>query len=285
LTVPAGFSLRVQGGTAPPLLFDTDSNSLSRSYDEFRVQRAVYTLLADVLTLQGESASTRIAELDRLNAAPRRLQLRERPAGELQEIPSGFEQAVPGMMVMFTMIVLFTSGAATLFQERQAGMLRRLAAAPLNPLQIVLGKLCGRLALALIQVLFAMLAGTLLFGVDCGPDLPMVLAVLFAWALLCAAFATLLGSVARSESQVISLGLSAAIIMGALGGCMWPVEISPDWMQLLQKGLPAGWAMDALHQLVNFQNGAAAGAWQLALLLVAAAVLTLLAVRRFRYTD
>ena len=46
--------------------------------------------------------------------------------------PIGFSQAVPGTMVMFTMLVLLTSGAVTLVVERDQGLLRRLASAPIS---------------------------------------------------------------------------------------------------------------------------------------------------------
>jgi hypothetical protein len=39
--------------------------------------------------------------------------------------------------------------------------------------------------------------------------------------------------------------------VAALGG-WWPSEITPDWMQLLQKVLPSGWAMGAMHRLISF---------------------------------
>jgi ABC-type multidrug transport system permease subunit len=40
-----------------------------------------------------------------------------------------------------------------------------------------------------------------------------------------------------------------------LGGCWWPIEITPQWMQKLQLFLPTGWAMDALHKLISFASG------------------------------
>ena len=40
--------------------------------------------------------------------------------------------------------------------------------------------------------------------------------------------------------------------MAGLGGCWWPIEITPLWAQKLALFLPTGLAMDALHKLVNF---------------------------------
>ena len=43
---------------------------------------------------------------ERLNRTPRALTLKVTPAGKRKSFPSGFEQAIPGIMVMFTLLVL-----------------------------------------------------------------------------------------------------------------------------------------------------------------------------------
>jgi ABC-type multidrug transport system permease subunit len=51
---------------------------------------------------------------------------------------------------------------------------------------------------------------------------------------------------------VIGMGVIASNLLAGLGGCWWPVEITPMWTQKLALFLPTGWTMDALHKLVNF---------------------------------
>src|SRR5262249_26067522 len=151
--------------------------------------------------------------------------------GQRHTIPTGFEQAIPGTMVMFTMLVLLTSGTATLVAERRLGVLRRLASTPISRGAVVLGKWGGRLGLGLVQIGFAMAAGTILFRMNWGPDLPMILVVLVAWGGLCASLALLLGSLVVSEGQAVGVGVLASNALAALGGCWWPIEITPAWMQ------------------------------------------------------
>ena len=49
-----------------------------------------------------------------LNEKPRIWQLDASPACKRQEIPSGFDQAIPGILMMFTLLVLLTSGGSML---------------------------------------------------------------------------------------------------------------------------------------------------------------------------
>ena len=76
---------------------------------------------------------------------------------------------------------------------------------------------------------------------DWGPNLAMVIVVLASWAMFCASAGLLLGSIAKTEGQASGLGVLLSNLLAALGGCWWPIEITPDWMQFLQKLLPTGW--------------------------------------------
>jgi ABC-type transport system involved in multi-copper enzyme maturation permease subunit len=284
LSIAPDLSAAIIAGEQVAISYETRSSSLSREFEVIRVQRSVYTALADIVVAKAGTADTLSAiDLVTLNEKPRIWQLDVSPAGERKNIPSGFEQAIPGILVMFTLLVLLTSGGTMLVIERKQGLLRRLASTPISRAEVVSGKLGGRLILATIQISAALLVGTLLFKMDWGPDFAMILVVLAAWAAFCAAAGLLLGSIASSEGQVSGLGVLAANALAALGGCWWPIEVTPDWMQLLQKFTPTGWTMDAMHKLISFQSGAASAIPQVAILLLATVVLTAMAAKRFQY--
>ena len=284
VTLPAGFTDRALAGEESEVLLRRGDDGLSADWDTFRVGRAVYTLLASLAVTAEEGAEPGPEALARLAAAPRALSVARRPAGKRERVPQGYEQAVPGILVMFTMIALLTTGAVTLVIERRRGLLRRLASAPISAAEVVAGKWLGLFGLGLVQVAWGLVLGRLLFGVDWGPDPLAVLAVLAAWAALVAGVAILLGGLARTEGQAIGIAVVTANALAALGGCWWPIEITPPWMQGLARLLPTGWAMDAIHQLASFQNGPASALWQLGLMVASALVVGWLAARRFRFS-
>ena len=111
--------------------------------------------------------------------------------------------------------------------------------------------------LGLIQIGFAMAAGSVLFHMQWGSSLPMVALVLVGWAAFAAGLAIVLANVTRTPAQTAGIGVFATQILAALGGCWWPIEVTPAWMQKLAIALPTGWAMDAMHKLVNFGDPAA----------------------------
>jgi len=283
LAVPAAFTDSVRAGHQTELVFTGANNGLTGDLEKLRIGRAVYTLLADVIAVTSGDSGLTAAGLAHLNALPRTLRIESVPAGVRQRIPSGFEQTIPGIMVMFTLLIMGTSGAVLLVVERRQGLLRRLAYTPISRLEVVLGKWTAKFTIGLVQIAFAMLAGTLLFGMQWGQNLPAIFTVMIAYGALTAGLGMVLGSVASTEGMAVGVSVVSANVLAALGGCWWPIEIAPAWMQKLQLLLPTGWAMDALHKLISFGYGSLSVVPHLVVLTIGAVVLLAITVRVFRF--
>ena len=277
------FGESVAAGKGVEVIFVPGDGGLAAQYHRIRVARAVYTVLADVVVTRQVGQPLDVKAFEKLDAMPRNVTLSVRSAGQRRHIPTGFEHAIPGTTVMFTMMILLTGGSIPLVVERRQGLLRRLASSPIPRAAIVLGKWGGKMVLATVQVCFAMLVGTALFRMDWGGTFPMVAVVLFSWAAFSASLAMLLGSLARTEAQAAGIGVVFSMGLAALGGCWWPVEITADWMQRLALFLPTGWAMDAMHQLVSFGAGASAAVPHVLGLAAASLLIGILAARSFRF--
>jgi hypothetical protein len=276
------FTSSVLAGNQATLLFESRAEGVGTDYDNIRVMRATYGVVADLAVLTDSEVEPSPEAFRELADMPRSLSVRVMPAGARLEPPVGFAQAVPGTMVMFTMIVLLTSGAIFLLIERQEGLLRRLASTPISRGSVVLGKWASRITLGMVQIGFGMIAGSLLFGMEWGA-IGSVLIVLFAWAAFNASFGILLANLTGSVAQMAGLGMIVTMVLAALGGCWWPIEITPGWMQILALTLPSGWAMDAMHRLVNFGYGGLSAWPHVAALMAGAVLLGWMGARAFRY--
>lgn len=284
LVIPPGFTQQLELDEPVTLSFEGLRSGYSNQYDFFRVQKAAYSVLGDLIVVKSAGAVISPVELDRATAGERPVQLQVSPAGRQLQIPTGFQQAIPGTLVMFTLMVLLTSGAAMLVDEREKQLLRRLASAPLTRGQVVLGKWAGRMALATVQIAVAIgVSFTPLFDMNWGQALPMVVVILLAWGALCTSLALLLGSLARTDSQAANLGVFATMTLAALGGCWWPIEVAPAWMQQLQMFTPTGWTMDAMHRLISFDMPWQSALPHLATLVIASLLVGWVAAKRFRF--
>jgi ABC-type Na+ efflux pump permease subunit len=283
LSIPAGFTGSVLAGKPMKIRFDRTGEDMGADYDRVRLSRAVYTTLADLIVVSSRNASASKDAFDKLAAEPHLLTLNVISAGKRIDPPSGFEQSVPGTMVMFILLILFTTGGVSLTMERSQGILRRLASSPMSRGAVVLGKWGARMSLGIVQIAFAMITGSVLFHVQWGPNLPMVVLVLLVYASLATALGMLLGNFGRTEGQVIGLGVIVSNVFAGLGGCGWPIEITPLWTQRLALAFPTGWTMHALHRLMNFGASPASVLPNLCVTTVAALGAGYVLSRSFRY--
>ncbi|MBN1485091.1 MAG: ABC transporter permease, partial [Chloroflexia bacterium] len=198
------------------------------------------------------------------------------------EIASGFEQSSAGQLVTWTLITLI--GAAEVFVgERLGGTLRRLVITPSRKATILSGKIAGRLAMGLVQMALLIGFGALLFNVEWGRS-PLALALLvLTFGLAAVAFGVMLGTFAQTRSQASGLTILFSMLMAALGGAWWPLEITPPIYQTVVKVLPTTWAMIGFNNVLVRGQGVA-GIWpQAAILLGFALVFLAIGIWRFRY--
>lgn len=284
LFVPPDFERRAIAGIADSLRFarggDPDAGS---RLDQVRVQRAVFALLGDLAVISARGDSINAASLAALRAKPRAIALDVKLAGRSKIIPGGFQQAVPGILTQFIFLVMLTSGGVMLVIERRAGLLRRIASAPVTRGEVLASRILARFALGLVQTVFAMGVAALLFPVNWGGSLPMILVLFAALALSGATLSVLFGNLTDNPGQTVGLAVLGANLAAALGGCWWPIEIVPAFMQKIAWFLPTGWTMHGLHRLMSYGDPPEAALGSLALLLASALVFFALGVRTFRY--
>lgn len=193
---------------------------------------------------------------------------------------SAFAYTAPSNLVLFVFITgLLTSVVFVL--DRQLGMTRRMLATPAPPWAIVGGRALGTLLVVLVQGLVLLAVGGILFGVHWGDPLG-VAALVTGVAATATACGVLLGSVARTPEQAVSIAVPAGIAMGMLGGCMWSLEIVGPGMRALGHFVPQAWAMDGFVRLVFGRRSVVDIAPQLLVLLLFAVVLCGLAANRLR---
>lgn len=191
-----------------------------------------------------------------------------------------FDLGASSMLLLFIFLTSMTSAVA-LIETRRLGLSRRMLATPTSSGTIVTGEALGRFGVAMVQGLFIMLGSLILFGVDWGEPLGSA-ALLVSFALVGAGAGMLLGSVLRTEQQAIGLGLLVGLGLGALGGCMVPLELFSPTMRTVAHLTPHAWALDGYAELVRHDGSLADVLPYVGILLGYAAVLLGLAAWRLR---
>jgi ABC-2 type transport system permease protein len=167
---------------------------------------------------------------------------------------SGFEQSSAGQLVTWVLITLL--GASEVFvSERLGGTMKRLMISPSSRGTILSGKILGRLLMGLLQMSILILFGAFVMHVNWGKSPAALALLLVSFGLAGTAFGVMLGAFAKTRSQAGSLTTLFSMLLAALGGAWWPLEITPDIYQKVVKVLPSTWAMLGFNKLIVLGEG------------------------------
>ena len=259
ITIPEDFTDRVLRGEQTKLAFERHGGAGEgdAAILEVRLVRALVALNGHLLeAAHGTNDSSGLTEkrLEELRAIPDPVRLDSSFAGR-KPVPSGFSFSLPATLVMYLVMNLLIFGGATVAAERRNGILRRLATTPITCFELVQGKIYGLILLGVVQILFFLAVGRFLFHVNLGANLPGVTATLLVFAWVAASIGVLVGSLTVAEDRVIGICVLSSLLMAALGGCWWPMEIAPPAQKIVALFTPNGWALKALNQLISFGSG------------------------------
>ncbi|MCL0059760.1 ABC transporter permease [Dehalococcoidia bacterium] len=195
------------------------------------------------------------------------------------ENPANF--VIPGYLVMFT---FFTAGlsAVTIVRERQNHTLERLLAGSVRRESILGGIFTGTVAKGLIQIAIFWTAGILIFGIDLGLSPAAVIILSILMVLMSSAFGIMLATLVKTPRSASSIAVLASLVLAPLGGCWWPLFITPEWMQFIAKITPHGWANTGFNKLMVFGADFSAAVPEMLALVGFAVVFGLIAIWRFR---
>jgi ABC-2 type transport system permease protein len=284
--IPADFTARILRQEQAKVEFFQKAGSAEAdaALIEIRLVRALIAMnghLLETAAREGEAGALSEEKFRRTLAAPDPVSLNARFAGR-KPVPTSFNFSLPGTLVMYLMMNLLIFGGTTITTERRNGILRRLLLHPIAPGEVIMGKVYGLMLLGVVQILFLLIVGKFLFHVNLGANLPAVAVTLLVFTWVAGSLGVLAGSLFTAEDRVVGICILASLLMAAMGGCWWPLEIGPPALKTLSLCLPTGWALQALHQLISFGSGFGSVLTPLAVLIGFGTAANLLAARFFR---
>jgi ABC-2 type transport system permease protein len=281
--VPAGFSEAVQrqASTRIDVIGDADSptgaqvaRSIASSYvaELNNIAIAVAAAVPDPGAVPPEELA---GVVQRAVAATRPVELVDVSAAEkILDAKTYFAAAMAVFFLFFT--VQF--GVASLLDERDAGTLRRLLAAPIPRAAILGGKLLTSLVLGLVSMAVLVVATSVLMGASWGD--PLGVALLVVTGVLAATGVTaVVASLAKTVEQAGSWQAVIAVTLGLLGGAFFPISQVGGVAAALSRLTPHAWFLRGLADLAGGGGVSAALPSAAALLVFAVVAGTVAALR------
>jgi len=242
---------------------------------------AEYVVRGTIIELAGEQAQAILESLPgQVITGEVLIEYTSEKVGEVEaEQPSNY--VIPGYLVMFVFFAAALSAEA-IVRERQNHTLERMLASSVRRSTIIGGIFTGTAAKGLVQIIIFWTFGILVFNIDLGIAPAAVIILSFLMVIVSAAFGVMLATLVKTDRGAGSLATLSALIMAPLGGCWWPLFITPQWMQFLAKATPHGWANNGFNKLMLFGADFADVAPEMLALVIFTVIFGSIAIWRFR---
>ena len=273
VNIPLGFSRDLLRGARPDLLIEADASDPSATSNAIA---ALNELARSALTrdLKG-SAQAAAGGNTPINLIIHR---RYNPEGITQY------NIVPGLMgVILTMTMIMMTGLA-MTRERERGTMEHLLAMPVNPLEVMLGKIMPYILVGYIQVVLTLVISTQIFHVPIQGSLLFLLSCVLLFIAANLSVGMLFSTIARNQMQAMQMTFFFFLPSMLLSGFMFPFRGMPVWAQNLGEVLPLTHFLRLVRGIMLKGNGwveTMPHLWPLVVFMLAVIVLGL---KRFKRT-
>ncbi|CAN5442104.1 hypothetical protein BH10ACT10_BH10ACT10_15320 [soil metagenome] len=189
----------------------------------------------------------------------------------------------PGLLGWAVAMSAAFGAAATLQGWRNSKLLRRLQLSPVSARTVVGARVVVTVLIALLQMAIFVGLGMSAFGLQLTGSWWMSIPLLVAGTLSFMSLGLLAGALAKTQEGAVNLANFLVLPMAFLSGSFFPLEGSPDWLQIVSKLMPLRHLNDGMLDVMVRGQGPGAALAPIGILLVFAAVVTLIAVRLFRW--
>lgn len=273
ITIPGDFSRRVARGDRPQILVEADASDPAATGGALS---ALAALPAQALAhdLTGAMASRRPTPATFEVVVHRRYNPEAITAYNI----------VPGLLGIILSLTLVMMTALSVTRETERGTMESLLATPLEPIEVMIGKLAPYVMVGLVQTAIILTMAATLFQVPMvGGWAGLALGVgLFIAGSLALGF--LISTVARSQLQAMQMSFFYILPSILLSGFMFPFRGMPVWAQWIGEAIPVTHFLRVVRGSLLKGQGLEDQWRELAALTAFVCVVTALAMARWRRT-
>jgi ABC-2 type transport system permease protein len=191
---------------------------------------------------------------------------------------------VPGLLGIVLTLTLVMMTAIGVTREQERGTMESLLATPVQPLEVMIGKLAPFVIVGMIQTALILLVARLLFGVPMEGGWPGLILGTALFIIGSLGLGFLISTLTRTQLQAMQLSVFYLLPSILLSGFMFPFRGMPSWAQWLGTLIPVTHFLRIVRgALLKGQTFADMGPSLLALAVFVCAVAAL-ALARYRTT-
>ncbi len=192
-------------------------------------------------------------------------------------------QSSMGFLIMF---VLFGTGITSsyILREKKMRTFFRICSAPVKSKDYILSNIIANLTIVAVQIILVLFVITKILKVNIFIPKIQLFVILLCFGLVAIGIGLVVVAFSKTSNQVGTANTLIVTPTCMLGGCFWPADLMPPWLQRVGDFMPQTWALDSIKKL---QSGSSFIDIlpQLGILLAFAVAFFLIAVYKFNRRD
>jgi len=158
---------------------------------------------------------------------------------------------LPGLIAMSVMQMSVFSVAFLFVQYKEKGVLKRLAATPMRPVEFVAANTVTRLVMSVVQTIIFIVVGILMLNAHVIGSYWLMLIIVLLGALMFLGLGFTISGIATTVESVPALANLIVFPMLFLGGTFFPITGMPHWIRVVAELLPLTFFGDALREVMT----------------------------------
>jgi ABC-2 type transport system permease protein len=189
---------------------------------------------------------------------------------------------VPGVLAVILQFTTTFLSVTVIVREREMGTLEQLVVTPIQPIELMLGKIIPLMGLGYINMTFILLLAWVWFGVAVQGSLLLLYAMTLAFFFSSLGIGTLISTVSRNLQQALQLSQLTLLPSILISGFLFPRESLPVALQWVGQALPLTYYIIVVRGILIKGVGFEFLWRQIVPLVVLALLVFGLAIRRFQ---
>lgn len=190
---------------------------------------------------------------------------------------------VPGVMGLILILICAMMTAISIVREKETGTMEVLLVSPMKPIYIIMAKAVPYFVLSCVNLVTILLLSVYVLGVPVAGSLFWLSIVSVIFIFVALTLGLLISTVTQTQvAAMLISGMGMMMPVMLLSGMIYPTENMPVILQWISDLIPAKWYIMAVKKLMIEGLGVSSILKELGILLLMAAVLITISLKKFK---